>query len=202
MMSDIDGLEFVRMIRSDVNYSHIPIILLSAKTENSIKVEGLHSGANVFIEKPFSILYLRAQINSLLENRKAILETFNRSPLASYSLLATNKRDSEFLDRLNTEIENHLSDVDFSIESLTDILAISRSNLQRKIKSICDMTPVDYLRNYRLKKACKYLLETDMRINEVAYEVGFNSASYFTKCFIKQYGMLPKDFVKRNQGEN
>ena len=202
MMPDIDGLEFVRMIRSDVNYSHIPIILLSAKTENSIKVEGLHSGANVFIEKPFSILYLRAQINSLLENRKAILETFNRSPLASYSLLATNKRDSEFLDRLNTEIENHLSDVDFSIESLTDILAISRSNLQRKIKSICDMTPVDYLRNYRLKKACKYLLETDMRINEVAYEVGFNSASYFTKCFIKQYGMLPKDFVKRNQGEN
>lgn len=198
MMPGVDGISFSRKIKRDLNFSHIPIILLSAKTENSVKIEGLRSGADVFIEKPFSMSYLKAQINSLLENRRAILDTFNQSPLASYSLLTTNKKDELFLTQLNEEIEKHLSDINFTIESITDIFSISRSNLQRKLKSICDMTPGDYLRNYRLKKACRLLLDDDLRINEVAFLVGFNSASYFTKAFLKQYGILPKDFVKKN----
>lgn len=202
MMPGIDGISFTKRLRADLNYSHIPVILLSAKTENTAKVEGLLSGADVFIEKPFSISYLRAQIASLLENRKAILEAFNRSPLSSYASLVTNKGDETFLNKLNEEIEKHLSEETFTVESLTDILSISRSNLQRKLKSISGVTPGDYLRNYRLKRACKLLLETDMRINEVAYYVGFNSASYFTKAFFKCYGMSPKEFVnKMKSGE-
>ena len=197
MMPGIDGLLFTKKLKSDINYSHIPIILLSAKTENSIKIEGLRSGAEVFIEKPFSMSYLRAQIASLLENRKTLLDSFNRTPFASYSTLVNNKNDEIFLSKLNEEIEKHISDENFSVESLTDIIGVSRSNLQRKLKSISGVTPGDYLRNYRLKRACKLLLESDLRINEVAFYVGFNSASYFTKAFIKCYKMSPKEFVKK-----
>lgn len=197
MMPGIDGISFTKRLRADLNYSHIPVILLSAKTENAAKVEGLLSGADVFIEKPFSISYLKAQIASLLENRKTILEAFNRSPLASYSTLVTNKGDEQFLNKLNEEIEKHISDENFTVESLTDVLGISRSNLQRKLKGISGVTPGDYLRNYRLKRACKLLLERDMRINEVAFYVGFNSASYFTKAFFKCYKMSPKEFINK-----
>jgi len=198
MMPGIDGISFVKKLKSDVNYSHIPVILLSAKIENSTKAEGLMSGADVFIEKPFSTIYLKAQIASLLKNRKAVLDIFNRSPLASYSSLATNKSDEYFLSKLNEEIEKHISDESFSVESLTDILNISRSNLQRKLKAISGYSPGDYLRNYRLKKACMLLLESDSRINEVAFRVGFNSASYFTKAFYKSYQMSPKEFINHH----
>lgn len=195
MMPDIDGLEFVERLRQNVNYSHIPIILLSAKTDNATKIDGLQRGADVFIEKPFSPSYLKAQIASLLINRKAILEAFNRSPLTSYSILTTNKSDRDFIERLNSEIDKHISDSDFSIESLSDKLIISRSNFQRKLKSICGYTPGEYLRTYRLKKAASLLLQKEMRINEIAFEVGFSSPSYFTKCFVKQFGVLPKEFT-------
>ncbi len=195
MMPDVDGISFTKRIKADINYSHIPVILLSAKTDNAVKVEGLRSGAEVFMEKPFSTSFLKAQIRTLLANRRTLLDTFNRSPLASYASIATNKSDEAFLNRLNEEIEKHLSDQHFSVESLTDVLHISRSNLQRKLKGICGVTPGDYLRNYRLKKASKLLLETDMRISEVAYHVGFTSASYFTKAFIRCYNMTPKEFL-------
>ncbi|MDL2222390.1 response regulator, partial [Parabacteroides sp. OttesenSCG-928-N08] len=198
MMPDIDGLMFTKQLRENVNYSHIPILLLSAKTDNNTKIEGLQAGADVFIEKPFSTSYLKAQIASLLANRQAVLEVFQQSPLTSYSILTTNKSDQEFIEKLNAEIDKYISDSDFSIESLTDKLFISRSNFQRKLKNICGATPGDYLRTYRLKKAAKLLLEERLRISEVAYEVGFSSASYFTKCFTKQFGQLPKDFVKKH----
>ncbi len=206
MMPGIDGISFTKKLKSDINYNHIPIILLSAKTENAVKAEGLHSGAEVFIEKPFSVSYLKAQIISLLENRRIILETFNRSPLLSYSILGTNKDEQFFLNRLNEEIEKNISDENFSVESLVNIFNMSRSNLQKKLKSISGVTPGDYLRNYRLRRACKLLLETNMRINEVAYSVGFNTPSYFTRVFQKAYGMLPKEFIaihtnKTNQEE-
>lgn len=201
MMPDVDGISFTKRIKGDLNYSHIPVILLSAKTENAVKIEGLRSGAEVFMEKPFSTSFLKAQIVSLLENRRTILEAFNRSPLASYSILATNKGDEVFLSKLNEEIEKNLSDETFSVESLTDVLGISRSNLQRKLKAICGVSPGEYLRNYRLKRACKLLLEGDLRINEVAYYVGFSSASYFAKVFIKCYDMSPKEFIRRNSSE-
>lgn len=201
MMPDTDGIEFTRQLHDNIAYSHIPVILLSAKTDNITKIEGLNAGADVFIEKPFSTSFLKAQIARLLANRKAILESFNHSPLTPYSILTSNKSDMGFINRLNEEIDKNISDSDFSIESLTDKLYISRSNLQRKLKSICGYTPGDYLRTYRLKKATQLLIEDGLRINEVAYEVGFSSASYFTRCFVKQFGMLPKDFVKQHSAQ-
>jgi CheY-like chemotaxis protein/AraC-like DNA-binding protein len=195
MMPHTDGISFTKKLRSDPLLSHIPVILLSARTENEAKAEGLLSGADVFIEKPFSTLHLKAQIASLLENRRAILEAFNRSPLAFYSNFSSRGSDPVFLTRLNEEIEKHISEESFSVESLTDVLGISRSSLQRKVKHISGVTPGDYLRNYRMKKACELLLEPDMRVNEVAFRVGYTSPSYFARTFYKSYNMSPKEFA-------
>lgn len=195
MMPEIDGINLSEIIKSNLNYSHIPIILLSAKIENSTKIKGLMTGADVFIEKPFSINFLRAQISSLLRNRKNILEIFNNNPLASYSSLVTNKSDEAFLKCINEEIEKNLADDQFNVESLTQVLGLSRSNFQRKLKAISGHSPGDYVRTYRLKKACSLLLEGDYRINEVCFMVGFSSASYFSKAFIKAYNLTPKEFV-------
>lgn len=198
MMQGIDGIEFIRIVRSNLNHSHIPIILLSARTDSATKAEGLSSGANVFIEKPFSTLYLEAQINAVFENRKRLIEVFNKTPLASYTTLVGNKQDQDFFQRLDAEIEANISDDKFNVDMLSDCLGLSRSNLQRKFKSICGTTPGEYLRNYRLKRACLLLLENDMRINEVAFKVGFSSASYFTKVFTKMYDMSPKEFIAKH----
>ena len=199
MMPKIDGITFVKRLKNDINYSHIPIILLSAKIQNATKVEGLLSGADVFIEKPFSMAFLKAQIASLLHNRKHLLDNFQASPFAPYSSLATNAHDEAFLNELNAEIEKHLSDDKFNVESLTDIFKISRSNFQRKLKAISGTSPGDYVRNYRLKRACTLLIESDYRINEVAFLVGFSSASYFTKAFIKTFNMTPKEFINQSR---
>jgi CheY-like chemotaxis protein len=199
MMPQTDGISFTKKLRSNPNYGHIPVILISAKTGNEAKAEGLLSGADVFIEKPFSILHVKAQIASLLENRRAILEAFNRSPLAFYSNFSSRGSDAVFLNKLNEEIEKHISEETFSVESLSDVLGISRSSLQRKVKNISGVTPGDYLRNDRLKRACELLLEPDARINEVAFRVGFNSASYFARTFYKSYNMSPKEFANKKE---
>ena len=196
VMPGIDGLELTHLIKQNEQYSHIPVILLSAKTNISTKIEGLEYGADIYIEKPFSLVYLKAQINSLIENRMRVLEKFSKSPFIPYGTIANNKRDEEFLHKMNTEIEKNILDVNFSIERLASNLSMSRSNLQRKIKGISGMAPNDYIRVYRLKKAAVLMMKEDYRINEICYIVGFNSGSYFAKCFHKQFGVLPKDFVK------
>lgn len=199
MMPGIDGISFTKTIKSDPNYSHLPILLLSAKTDANTKVEGLRSGADLFIEKPFSIVYLKAQIESIFNNRKKLLDYFNTTPFVRSSTLVSSKLDKEFFDKLDVEIERHIAEANFSIEQLSGILGVSRSNLQRKIKNVCGVTPNEYLRNCRLKRACQLLLGKDIRINEVAYQVGFSSASYFTKVFTKVYDMSPTDYIAKHK---
>ena len=196
MMPEVDGIELVQKTRENEQSSHIPIILLSAKTNLDTKIEGLDFGADSYIEKPFSLDYLKAQVNSLLKNRKIILEKFANTPFVPYGSLANNKKDEEFLNKLNKEIENSLLDPEYSIENLANALSMSRSNLQRKIKGISGMTPNDYLRVYKLKKAAKLIIEGEYRINEICFLVGFNNPSYFSKCFHKQFGKLPSEFHK------
>ncbi len=201
VMPGIDGLELTQMIKQNVEYSHIPVILLSAKTNINTKIEGLEHGSDIYIEKPFSLVYLKAQIKSLIDNRMRVLEKFSVSPFIPYGSIANNKKDEEFIEKMNNEIEKNILDVNFSIEKLANNLNMSRSSLQRKIKGISGMAPNDYIRVYRLKKAATLLMKEDFRINEICYVVGFNSGSYFAKCFQKQFGVLPKDFVKASEHE-
>jgi Signal transduction histidine kinase len=198
MMPRMDGLEFCSALRANVLTSHIPVVLLTAKTDLNTKIDGMNSGADAYVEKPFSIRFLKAQIRNLIDSRKALRRKYSEMPFVPLNSIAGNKADEDFLSKLNTLIENYISNPDFSVELLAEELAISRSGLFAKIKTLAGVTPNELMQVVRLKKAAELLAENKYRINEVAYMVGFNNPSYFTKCFQKQFGVRPGEFLGKS----
>ncbi|MCA5606817.1 two-component regulator propeller domain-containing protein [Bacteroides fragilis] len=195
MMPQMDGFELCKTIKSDLSYSHIPVVLLTAKTNIQSKIEELELGADAYIEKPFSVEYLLANISSLIHNREKLRQTFAKSPFVAANTMALTKADEEFIWKLNDIIQANLHNPEFSMEDMADALKMSRSSFYRKIKGVLDLSPNEYLRLERLKQAAQLLKEGKSRVNEICYTVGFNSPSYFSKCFLKQFGVLPKDFI-------
>lgn len=195
MMPLMDGFELCKTVKSNLDYSHIPIILLTAKTNVQSKVEGLELGADAYIEKPFSPEYLQAAVSNLIKSRETLRQTFAKSPFVAANTMALTKADEEFIRKLNEVILSNLHNPDFSMDDMAKMLNMSRSNFYRKIKGVVDLMPNEYLRIERLKRAAQLLRDGDNRVNEICYMVGFNSPSYFAKCFHKQFGVLPKDFV-------
>ena len=195
LMPQMDGFELCKTIKSDLSYSHIPVVLLTAKTNIQSKIEGLELGADAYIEKPFSVEYLLANISSLIHNREKLRQTFAKSPFVAANTMALTKADEEFIWKLNDIIQANLHNPEFSMEDMADALKMSRSSFYRKIKGVLDLSPNEYLRLERLKQAAQLLKEGKSRVNEICYTVGFNSPSYFSKCFLKQFGVLPKDFI-------
>ena len=196
LMPEMDGLELCRALKSNPAYSHLPFILLSAKTDTATKIEGLNIGADVYMEKPFSSEQLRAQINSIISNRNSIREKFLRSPLDYYKKHnAEPSVNTEFIEKLNATILENLTNEKFSIDNLSEMFLMSRSNLHKKIKNMTGMTPNDYIKLIRLNQSAQLLATGKYKVNEVCYLVGFNTPSYFSKCFFEHFGKLPKDFV-------
>lgn len=195
VMPQMSGFELCKTMKSDLNYSHIPIILLTAKTNIQSKIKGLELGADAYIEKPFSVKYLLANAANLIENREKLRKTFAQSPFVAANTMALTKADEEFIKKMNEIVQANLHNPDFSMEDMADALNMSRSNFYRKIKGVLDLSPNEYLRLERLKRAAQLLQKGESRVNEICYTVGFNSPSYFSKCFQKQFGVLPKDFV-------
>ena len=195
VMPVMDGFELCKTIKSDLNYSHIPVILLTAKTNIQSKIEGMELGADAYLEKPFSVEYLQACASSLIQNREKLRKAFAQSPFVAANTMALTKADEDFIKKLNEVIQVNYSNPEFSMDDMADSLNMSRSNFYRKIKGVLDLSPNEYLRLERLKKAAQLLKEGENRVNEICYMVGFNSPSYFAKCFQKQFGVLPKDFV-------
>ena len=195
-MPEMNGLELCEHLKSELDYSHIPIILLTAKTTLQAKIEGMKLGADVYIEKPFSVEYLKVCVANLLNNREKLRASFVNSPFVQTGSMAMTKADESFLKTLKEVVVANMQNPDFCLDDMASLLNMSRSSLNRKIKGILDMTPNDYIRLERLKKAAQLLKEGECKINEVCYMTGFNTPSYFTKCFQKQFGILPKDFVK------
>ena len=204
MMPQMDGFELCSYIKNNAEFSHIPIILLTAKTNVQSKIVGLESGADAYIEKPFSIEHLWAQISNLLNSRRKMREAFANSPFVHTGSIAMNKSDEQFLNKLTDMVQINISNADFNfnVDHLAEELCMSRSSLLRKIKSITGVTPNDFIRLIRLKKAAEILQEGEYKVNEVCYLVGFSSISYFTKAFQKQFGMLPRDFIKEVKKKN
>lgn len=196
MMPRMDGVEFCRTVRSDANTSHIPLILLTAKTDDASKIQGMDCGADAYIEKPFSMQYLEACIKNLLEMRRRLREKFSKIPLEPLVHIASTPVDNDFLLRMNKLIEDNFSNADLSVNFLADQLCVSRSGLFAKIKMLADITPNEMIQLVRLKRAASLLSDGKYQINEVCYMVGFNNPSYFSKCFQKQFGMNPGEFVK------
>lgn len=195
VMPRMDGFELCRVIKSKLDYSHIPIVLLTAKTNIQSKIEGLELGADAYIEKPFSVEYLQACIANLINSREKLRQAFTQSPFVAANTMALTKADEEFMKKLNEIIQNNYYNPDFSMDDIVDLLNMSRSNFYRKIKGVLNLSPNEYLRLERLKRAAQLLKEGNARVNEICYMVGFNSPSYFSKCFQKQFGVLPKEFA-------
>ncbi|WP_303206990.1 hybrid sensor histidine kinase/response regulator [Bacteroides oleiciplenus] len=197
MMPLMDGLELCNSIKNDLSTCHIPVILLTAKTALDNKIEGLKSGADAYIEKPFSMPYLLVQINNLLESRMKLRQNFANDPYIAIDSIAHNKADEDFLNKITDIIRQNLSDEKFSIDDLAMEVTMSRSSLHRKLRGITGLTPGDFVRIIRLKKAAELLKTGEYRINEICVLIGMNSISHFSKVFYKQFGVLPKDFAKK-----
>ncbi|MCU7552694.1 response regulator [Chitinophagaceae bacterium LB-8] len=197
MMPIMDGFELCKIIKSNFEYSHVPIILLTAKNSIQSKIEGLELGADAYIEKPFFTDHLRVQIANLLTNRNKIKEYFAQSPVVQLKSIAHTRPDEVFLDKLNAVIQTNLDDQDLDVDKLTRLMNMSRTNLFRKIKSLTDLTPNDLVNVTRLKKAAELLAEENHKIYEISAMVGFGSQTNFGRNFLKQFGMTPTEYQKR-----
>ncbi|MEO8110471.1 MAG: response regulator [Ginsengibacter sp.] len=196
MMPEMDGFELCKIIKSNFDYSHIPVILLTAKNTIQSKVEGLELGADAYIEKPFSKEHLLAQISSLLANRNILREFFASSPLVHIKSMAHTKADERFLETLNETISKRIEDTDLDVEHLAGIMNMSRITLYRKIKAISNLTPLELINIVRLKKAAELLAEGEYKIYEISAIVGYSSQSNFARNFLKQFNMTPTEFMQ------
>lgn len=197
MMPEMDGIEMCRHIKTNLTYSHIPIILLTAKTNLESKTEGMENGAEVYMEKPFSIKQLHNQIENLLKLCLAFHELMLRSagtthetPISEY---IQSECDITFMKEVDATLTKHLDEESFSVDNLADAMNMSRTNFYRKLKMLTGMAPNIYIKNFRLNQAAE-LLAQNMRINEVMLRVGFMAPSYFAKCFKAKFGKLPKEY--------
>lgn len=197
MMEEMDGFELCGKIKTDINISHVPVILLTAKTDTESKIKGLESGADAYIEKPFSPFHLKAQLRNLLKKREKQQKTYASTPLSDLHSAVHNKLDEEFMNKCTDIILNNIEDPEFSVSTLAQELGMSRTSVFTKIKGIIGMTPNDFIKITRLKKACRMMVEGEYRVTEIGFLVGFSSSSYFAKCFQKQFGMLPTEFLKK-----
>lgn len=194
MMPETDGFEFCRRLKADMEYSHIPIVLLTVKNDLSDKIYGLEVGAEAYMEKPFSPNHLLMQIATLLSNRKREREAFIQKPFILHQQIGMTKSDSKFLDKVVEIIHTNITDGEFNVENLAAEVFMSRSSLHRKIKALTDLTPAEFIRLIRLKKAAELIRQGEYRTSEVGYRVGINSPSHFIKLFQQQFGMTPKEF--------
>lgn len=210
MMPGMSGGELCRTVKSDGRFSHIPFIILTAKTDSDAKVEGMECGADVYMEKPFSIKQLNLQIANMLHTRELFHARMSASTSsegadsgadAENEEPSINRLDAEFLRTLNDYIAANISEEEFSIDVMAKQMNMSRSSFYRKLKAVTGMTPVDYMKNYRLEYSAKLLLD-GVRVTEVAAMTGFTSSSYFAKCFRARFGMIPKEYVAAHSAKS
>jgi signal transduction histidine kinase/ligand-binding sensor domain-containing protein/DNA-binding response OmpR family regulator len=200
MMPVMDGIELCRKIKSDIKTSHIPLILLTAKAEVENEIEGLDVGADAFVTKPFTIKLIEAQMHNILENRKNLRKKFSKEMILQPTDIAITSIDAELLQKAINSVEKHMSDTEFSVDTFTKEMGMSRSRMHRKLKALTEQSTSEFIRSIRLKRALSLLEKSRMSIEEVAYSVGFNSTAYFTKCFRTQFGKTPSEFIKSNLG--
>ncbi len=199
MMPEMDGIELCKRIKNDVAYSHLPVILLTAKTNSDSVTEGLENGADAYVSKPFKWKNLSLITKNLMDLRQNLKQRFSNSPFESFEILPAGTKDKDFLNKLITSIEERIADPLLSVEELGREIGLSRSSLYKKIKSMTGYVPNEFIRVIRLKNAAKLLNTKEYNISEVGYMVGFSSHSYFSKCFHQQFKVTPTEFSEQNK---
>ncbi|HEX5026423.1 MAG TPA: two-component regulator propeller domain-containing protein [Agriterribacter sp.] len=200
MMPEMNGMELCCKIKNDVRTSHIPVILLTAKSAEEQKLAGFETGANDYITKPFSFEMLFSRIKGLLAHQEALRRLFQNQIEIEPKAISITPVDEQFIAKAVDEVEKNISESDFSVEDLSKALFMSRVALYKKLLSLTGKAPLDFIRSIRMKRAAQLLSKTQMTVSEVAYEVGFSNPKYFTKFFKKEFNLLPSEYISINRG--
>ena len=200
MMDGMNGFELCKAVKENINTSHIPVVLLTAYALDEQRVTGFESGADAYIPKPFNEELLKIRIRKLLENREKLKEFFKKNLTFGEKKESLTEIDKTLISKFRTTVEENLSDSELSVDVIGQELGMSRVQLYRKIKSLTNYAPNELVRKIRLKKAEHLILSSNKNISEIAYETGFSSPSYFSKCFKEYFNESPTDFVSRVKG--
>jgi len=198
MMPKMDGYELCEKLKTDLSTDHIPIILLTAKATHENKLEGLQTGADAYLTKPFDEKELKVRIKNLIDHRKKIQKKCQNESFSSSKDVKVTSVQQKFIQRIKDVIENNIDNDQFSVEDLGETIGMSRSQVHRKLKAITDQSATRFIRNYRLHRAADLLSQDSGNISEIAYQVGFSSRTYFSKSFQELFGMTPSDYKKQN----
>ncbi len=202
MMPEMDGLEMCRILKGDLRTSHIPVILLTARTSKVYEIEGLDHGADDYVSKPFDASVIRSRIASQVENRRKVRSyLINKVRFKPNTVHRAVNKEEKFIQDVSGLIESSIQDAEFNIEGLADELCMSQSTLYRKIKSLTGFSIAGFVRSIRLKKAAEILIAEDIKLSAVAYSVGFNDYKYFKKTFTEQFGLSPRDYRQNKLDE-
>lgn len=202
MMPKMNGIELVRKLKEDMNTSHIPIIMVTAKTGAEDMEEGYAAGVDEYITKPFNANILKLRVSNLIDNREKLKELYSKKFSLQSLGVETVPIDDKFMQKLHSILLQNVANTDLSLEDFCKELGLSRSNFYRKIKQVTGYTPNEFIRNFRLETAAKMLKETDMTITEIYNAVGYNSLAYFSNSFKTVYGVSPTEYKERIQYQN
>jgi signal transduction histidine kinase/DNA-binding response OmpR family regulator len=197
MMPEMDGFEFCEKVKSDERTSHIPIILLTAKADLESKIDGLEFGADDYITKPFEARELQIRSKNLIEQRRKLRDKFSQLIDLRPEDISASSMDEQLIQRLLSVFEDHIEEPEFNIEQLSREIGMNRRHLNRKIQAISNLSTSDFIRTLRLQRAARLLSSASGTVSEIAYKVGFNNLSYFSRAFRKHFGKLPSDFTKK-----
>jgi signal transduction histidine kinase/ligand-binding sensor domain-containing protein/DNA-binding response OmpR family regulator len=202
MMPGMNGIELVDKLRNDFNTSHIPIILLTAKSSVENIIEGIKFGADAYITKPFSMELLVTRVETLIEQRKKLMERFNNNmkviDLAPDEIVVTAK-DEQFLKDVIKIIEENMSNPDFHVEKIATSVGLGRTTFFKKLKGLTGFAPVEFMREMKLKRGYQLLETSEYTVSEISFMLGFSDAGYFTKCFKEKYSITPTDILKKKK---
>ncbi len=199
MMPEMDGYELCRRLKTSPKTNHIPVILLTARAAPEDKLEGLETGADDYLVKPFNPEELKIRVRNLIRLRQQMREKFSAEMLLKPSDVTVPSTQKVFLERLRTVIEEHLDDEDFSVEKLGQEMGMSRAQIHRKLRAITNQSASEFIRSFRLQRAAELIKQDAGNIAEIAYMVGFNSQAYFTRCFQEMFGCSPREYKRKTQ---
>ncbi len=196
MMPEVDGIELTKTLKFNENTSHIPIVMLTAKSSSESRIEGLETEADDYLTKPFNIKELQTRINNLVKIRKKLQEKYHRSISVNPSEITTTSVDERFISKLLKIIEENMVNTDFSVEILCDLAGMSRANIHKKLKSLLNQSATEFINSIRLKRAAQLIKQNAGNISEIAYDVGFNNLSYFSRAFKNHFNITPREMME------
>ena len=197
MMPKLNGLELCESLKTDERTSHIPIILLTAKAGEEDEYSGLETGADDYITKPFKVKLLETRIQNLVKSRKKLRDRYSQEVILKPKDIAITNLDEKFLERVQSTLDERLTESSFSVQEFSEVVGMSRMQLHRKLKALTGLSASEFIRSQRLKLAATLLQNSDASVSEIGYQVGFNDPSYFTKCFKEAYGCSPSEYSSK-----